>query len=149
MNVREPITDSKTVCPACGSETGGVRVCPVCDKLVSEGFQPLDAIRSSYRMQRVRLKEDPPVITRLFEPQRPLVHETAWACNVYSMVPYLGVLFLPLAFAFGGLGYFDAQRKKHPKETRGAINSMILSMWLLAVQLFLWWLLFLIPELAI
>src|SRR5688500_3559424 len=99
-------------------------------------------------MHRTTLPHPPPALA-LFEPSRPLAAETAWPCNVYSMVPYLGVIFLPLAFAIGGFGFFDAQRKNRPKESRGAIRSIALSLILLAVQIFLWWLLYIIPEIQL
>ncbi len=137
------------LCPACGSRSAGTVLCPVCGKLISEGFQPLDAIRSSHNLQRKSLTEDQPVIDTAFQSKSTVAHDTAWACNVYSMVPYIGILFLPLAFAFGSFGYVDAQRKNEPTEVRFAVKSIILSLVLLAAQLVLWWLLYLIPEIGI
>lgn len=139
----------ENLCPACGSGSGDTVLCPVCGKLISEGFQPLDAIRSSYNMQRKSLAEDALVLPEAFQSNRTIVRDTAWACNVYSMVPYLGILFLPLALAVGSFGYVDAQRKNEVTEVRFAIRSIILSLVLLAAQLLLWWLLYVIPEIGI
>jgi hypothetical protein len=107
----ELIRTKENLCPACGSGSGNTVLCPVCGKLISEGFQPLDAIRSSYNMQRKRLTADEPVTPDPFQPNRTIARDTAWACNVYSMVPYIGIVFLPFAFDFGSFGYVDAHRK--------------------------------------
>lgn len=134
-------------CPACGSASGTGSVCGVCGKLIDEGFQPLDAIRSSYWMQRRTLDRESDAL-QAFEPRASLSSDTAWACTVYSMVPYLGVLFIPLALAFGGFGYFHAQRNNLQGQRRVSIVSISVTMLLLVIQLLLWWLLYLIPELG-
>ena len=118
---------------------------------MSEDYLPLDAIRSSYGMQRRPLKMDAvdPITGDLFETPRNAVSDTAWACVVYSMVPYLGILFVPLAFVTGGIGY--AVSRKRPQLGGGRMASMCigLSLLILAVQLVLWWLLYIIPEIGI
>jgi hypothetical protein len=65
------------------------------------------------------------------------------------MVPYLGILFLPAAFVVGGFGYVSSRRNEQPKESRIAITSLLLSFFLLVAQLFLWSLLYIIPEIGI
>ena len=100
-------------CPACGAMVTRFAdgSCGVCGKLLREGFQPLDAIRSSHRMQRVRLNMPDAGSTDsivLFEERRSLVSNTAWACTVYSMVPYIGVVFILPALLTGGFSYFRA-----------------------------------------
>jgi hypothetical protein len=126
-------------------------VCDICGKLMSEGFQPLDAIRSSHGMQRKRLDFQPEAVEQqnLFGQRPALVSDTAWACTVYSMVPYLGILFVPLALAIGGFSYWRAQMKREPGDGRTALLCVVLSLMLLAVQIILWRLLYLIPEIGI
>ena len=72
--------------------------------------------------------------------------QTAWACVVYSMVPYLGILFVPAALIASGFGLVTAQTTG-----RGGRRLSLLSLWgavfILAAQIFLWWLLYLIPTL--
>jgi hypothetical protein len=67
---------------------------------------------------------------------------------VYSMVPYLGILFVPLAVIAGGAGYFVSYRRPELGGRRLAAACISLSFVMLAVQLFLWWLLYLAPTLA-
>ena len=84
----------------------------------------------------------------LFEQNKNTVSQTAWACLVYSFVPYLGILFIPLTFLIGGFGYFTALRQPQLGGRRLALISISISFVVLAVQIFLWWLLFIIPELG-
>ena len=102
-------------------------------------------------MQRKQLDFQPEAAEQqnLFGQRAPLVSDTAWACTVYSMVPYLGILFVPLALAIGGFSYFDAQRKREPGDRSTALFCVVLSLMLLVVQIVLWWLLYLIPEIGI
>ena len=137
-------------CAACGSDAArGDKYCRVCDKLLAEDYQPLDAIRSSYRLQRKNLLlKQPAKNTALFAVRNNGVAETAWACVVYSMVPYLGILFVPLAVIAGGAGYFVSYRRPELGGRRLAAACVSLSFVMLAMQLFLWWLLYLAPTLA-
>ena len=75
-----------------------------------------------------------------------LASSAAWACNVYSLVPYLGIAFLPIAFVLSALDYFKARRRRQPREIRLALLSVGLSFLIAGVQIFLWWLLYFIPE---
>ncbi len=117
---------------------------------MSEGYQPLDSIRSSYGMQRKPLvaSDPPPPTFNLFRVERNAISDTAWACVVYSMVPYIGIVFIPLAFLTGGIGYLAAQRRPQIGGGRLAVASVGLSFAVLVVQIFLWWLLYIIPEIA-
>jgi len=142
-----------SVCVACGAESrrGNAKFCLVCGKLLREDYQPLDTLRASYRMQgrsfefkTAEIEE----IKDLFEENKNSVSQTAWACLVYSMVPYLGILFIPFTFFIGGFGYVAALRQPQLGGRRLALVSITLSFIVLAVQLFLWWLLYIIPELG-
>lgn len=144
--------DRALICSACGAEArrGSARFCLVCGKLLSEDYQPLDAIRSSHGLQRMSLTTAETETEDLFEKEeKNTASQIAWACFVYSLVPYLGLLFVPLTFAAGGLGYFAAYRR--PEIGGGGLASATvgLSFPVLAVQIFLWWLLYIIPELGI
>lgn len=119
---------------------------------MSESYQPLDAIRSSYGMQRKSLPVERaasvPKTPDLFAVDRNAISDTAWACVVYSMVPYIGILFVPLAVMIGAVGYFAARRQPYLGGKRIAIVSVCLSFGVLIVQIFLWWLLYIIPEIG-
>jgi hypothetical protein len=121
--------------------------------MMSEDYQPLDAIRSSYGMQRKALtieqRSSAPNTLNLFAAPRNAMSDTAWACVVYSMVPYIGILFVPLAFVIGGIGYMVAVKRPYLGGRRVAVMSVGLSFGILVVQIFLWWLLYIIPEIGI
>src|SRR4051794_37643239 len=146
--------DRPHVCAACGGTASreASKFCPDCGKLMSEDYEPLDAIRSSYRLQRETLKiaapPHPTPAMSLFPVNRNAMSDTAWACVVYSMVPYLGILFVPLAFTIGGIGYAVSLRRPHLGGKRIAMVSVALSFGILIVQVFLWWLLYIIPEIG-
>src|SRR5687767_13849741 len=83
----------------------------------------------------------------IFDDSGPLTSSVAWACTVYSMVPYLGILFVPFAMVFGGIDYVS--RRHGLGNRRAPLLPVTLSVFLLAIQLLLWWLLYLIPEIGI
>jgi hypothetical protein len=138
------------VCAGCGAEISDhrARSCPVCDKLLSEDYQPLDIIRSAHRLQKKNLNFDDLSAQDLFERNKNHISQTAWACVVYSLVPYLGVLFIPFAVATGGLGYYVSVRRPQMGGGRLAVACISLSVLVLAIQLILWWLLYIIPQLS-
>lgn len=141
------------ICSACGSEARrrSARFCLVCGKFLREGYQPLDTLRASYRMQGKNVSLDVPKREKtpnLFETNENSVSETAWACVVYSFVPYLGILFVPLAVALGGFGVFVSYRKPYLGGRKLSLVSLGLSFVVFVVQIFLWWLLYIIPELG-
>ena len=143
-----------TICVACGAQANrdSAKFCFICGKLLREDYQPLDKIRSSYRLQGRNFgfasangehRED------LFKINRNPIAETAWASFVYSLVPYLGILFIPFTLIVGSLGF--AVSVTHPEMGGRKMSavSVSLSFVVLAVQIFLWWLLYIIPELGI
>lgn len=78
----------------------------------------------------------------LFNDDRDFIVDTARACIVYSLVPYLGILFLPFGVACGLYAYRNSADRKAL-----AMNS-IAAVLILIVQLVLWWLLYYVPSLA-
>jgi hypothetical protein len=140
-------------CSACGSEAKrkSAKFCPVCGKLLREDYQPLDNLRASYRLQgKFFLVENAEreEITNLFPKNENSISETAWACLVYSFVPYLGILFVPLAFSVGLVGVAASFQRPNSGGRKLALVSVSLSFVVLAIQIFLWWLLYFIPELG-
>ncbi len=87
-------------------------------------------------------------VKTLFESDSNAVSETAWACVVYSMVPYLGILFVPLAFVVGTLGVYLSYRRPASGGRQMAVVCIGLSVVILTIQIFLWWLLYVIPEIG-
>ena len=146
-------TDSKEVCSACGAETrrGDARFCLICGKLLAEDYQPLDNLRASYRLQgqsflieNARREE----IKNLFERNENTVSQMAWACFVYSFVPYIGILFVPFTFIISSFGYLSYLQNPQIGGRKFALVSFFLSFIVLAVQILLWWLLYIVPELG-
>ncbi len=140
-------------CPACGAEArrGDAQFCLVCGKLLREEYQPLDSLRASYRLQgqsflieNAERKE----IVNLFERNENTVSQMAWACFVYSLVPYIGILFVPFTFIVSSFGYFTYLRHPQLGGRKFALVSFCLSFIVLAIQILLWWLLYIVPELG-
>jgi len=143
----------KISCSACGAEARRetANFCLVCGKLLTEDYQPLDTLRASYRLQgQSFLIENAPQkeITNLFERNENTISQTAWACFVYSLVPYIGILFIPFTILVGGFGYYIYLRRPHLGGRKLALVSVALSFIVLFVQILLWWLLYIIPELG-
>ena len=141
------------VCPACGAQAKRetAKFCPVCGKLLEEDYEPLDNLRASYRLQGKSFyieKSQKEELTNLFPKNENPVSETAWACLVYSFVPYLGILFVPLAFVVGICGVAVSFQSPALGGRKLALVSAALSFVVLAIQVFLWWLLYIIPELG-
>lgn len=125
--------------------------CLVCGKMLIEDYQPLDTLRSSYRLQgKSFLLENAPreEVKDLFEINKNSVSETAWASFVYSMVPYLGILFVPVTLIIGGLGLVISVKNPALGGRKLSLISFGLSFPVLLFQIFLWWLLYIIPELT-
>ena len=140
-------------CSACGAATRRefAKFCRVCGKLLLEEYQPLDTFRSSYRLQGKSFqfeKSDEQKAENLFRENKNSASETASAFVVYSLVPYLGILFCPGAFVMGGIGVFVSHREPHLGGGKTSIYSIVLSVIIFAIQVLLWWLLYIIPELG-
>ena len=76
---------------------------------------------------------------------------TARAFATYSLVPYLGIVFCPGAVLLGTVGVIRSYRSRHlsSESGRGACYaSTIIGLVVLAVQLFLWWILYQMPTWA-
>ena len=145
---------TRNSCVACGSliEREDAKYCLVCGKVLSEDYQPLDTLRSSYRMQGktflVENAETDEEVTDLFEINRNSVSEMAWASFVYSMIPFLGILFIPITLIIGIFGVGKSLQVPNAGGKQLSLISMGLSFPVFGLQIFFWYLLYLIPELA-
>ena len=73
---------------------------------------------------------------------------TARAFAIYSLVPYLGILFCPGAVLLGTVGVVRSYRSDQvsSESGRGACYATtIIGLVVLAVQLLLWWILYQAP----
>ena len=74
--------------------------------------------------------------------------ETARAFAIYSLVPYLGIVFCPGAVLLGTLGVVRSYRSHQVSSESGrgvCYASTIIGLVVLAVQLLLWWILYQVP----
>lgn len=139
------------ICQACGARAQRrfARYCLDCGKSLREEYQPLDNLRSSYRLQnksfQLAAKEE--VILPFKKPENAAL-ELAWAFLVYSMVPYLGILFTPGAIFMGSVAAINAYRRAQSGGVKTSLVNVALSIAVLIIQLMLWWLLYIIPELG-
>jgi len=78
----------------------------------------------------------------LFETGRPLTEEFRYALVVFSLVPFLGILFSMPAILICGISSFTKQAALDKKLT-------LVSLIVFAMQIGLWSLLYLAPKLAI
>lgn len=156
---REPFSASgfplsaKKICSACGAiiSRQTAHFCNTCGKILFEDYEPLDNLRSSYNLQGTSFGfqgEEIQAEEPLFERNENQIAHTAWACLVYSMVPYLGILFIPFTLVIGGFGYAAAVRHPNIGGKRLALMSIGLSFIVLSVQMLLWWLLYVVPKLG-
>ena len=151
-SVSAPLFREKS-CPACGSGSRreDAKFCLVCGKSLGEEYVPLDRVRASYRLQGKIFefqKTDKEEIVNLFEQNKNTAAQASWACLVYSLVPYLGILFIPFAVLTGCFGYLAARRRPDLGGRKLSLACVALSFVVLLIQLFLWWLLFIVPELG-
>lgn len=147
------IRSSSSVCSACGNSVTRdfARFCRVCGKSLGEDYEPLDNLRSSYNLQRKKFEFDPHTVEKtekLFEVNENKASSTASAFVVYSLVPYLGILFCPGALLMGGIGAIVSYRKPYLGGGRTSVYSIVLSLIIFVIQILLWWLLYIVPELS-
>jgi len=147
-------------CPACGAEAREqARFCATCGRALEGSYFPTDALRSSYHQQESyekNLKDngekkdergEARVLGDTFSTERNSVAKMALALATYALVPYLGILFCPFAVLFGGFGLIKAYRFPTQGGRNASFASIVLGILILCLQVFLWWLLYLIPEL--
>lgn len=111
-------------------------------------YQPLDNLRASYGLSSANLsflqtKEK----DELFITNKNGASTTAMAFVVYSLVPFMGILFTPGAVVFGFIGLFNSYRFPDKLGRSTSVRSLIAGSIVVGIQIFLWWLLYLIPEL--
>jgi hypothetical protein len=73
---------------------------------------------------------------------------TAMAFVTYALVPYLGILFCPGAVLMGGVGLVRSLRAPAMGGRRASYAGVVCGVMILGVQLFLWWILYKVPQWA-
>ncbi len=146
-------SSTELLCSACGSKqlSSEIRHCVVCKKNLSEGYQPLDSFRSSYHLHGKKLwrvEQNPIVEESLFPRDRNSASDVAWASFVYSMVPYLGIIFIPFTIVSGLYAISTSKNNPQLGGLKMARVATLGSVVMLGFQIFLWWLLYVIPDLG-
>jgi hypothetical protein len=70
----------------------------------------------------------------------------ARAFATYSLVPYLGILFCPGAVLMGTVGLLRSYREPQIGGRSRSYVSIVLGTVVLGLQIFLWWILYKVPE---
>lgn len=73
----------------------------------------------------------------LFKQERPFASSAIWACVVYSLVPFVGIVFVPFVFVLGVVGL---------RRGESTYRSMAAGVLVLMAQLVFWWLLYVVPK---
>jgi hypothetical protein len=71
---------------------------------------------------------------------------TALAFVTYALVPYLGILFCPGALLMGSVGLARSIHWPEQGGRRASLMAIMLGLLLLLLHLFLWWLLYKVPQ---
>lgn len=157
--------DSSRACPACGVESRRVdaRYCLACGRALDESYLPTDALRASYnlreqqhqrravngRVNRASVKPLESSMSAIFPARNNNgASTTALAFVTYALVPYLGILFCPGAVLMGSVGLFNSYRVPERGGRRASYMGLIFGVLIFCAQLFLWWILYKIPEWA-
>ncbi len=140
-----------SICAACGAIAirTPAKYCSVCGKRSNEDYMPLDSLRASNRLAApngtIAVGSES---EKLFPAEENSSANIAWAFVVYSMVPYLGILFSPGALIMCGYGIFVEYGGADSDNRRMALAGSVISVAILAAQIVLWWLLYAVPELG-
>ncbi|QYO66195.1 hypothetical protein [Leptolyngbya sp. 7M] len=78
----------------------------------------------------------------IFGPKRALSESAAWASVVYSLVPLVGIVFVPVSIIFATVSFIRGN------EIKVTFKLFLATLVILCAQLGLWWLLYLIPTLS-
>jgi hypothetical protein len=71
---------------------------------------------------------------------------TALAFMTYSLVPFLGILFVPGAVLIGVAGIACSYYAPHKGGRRASVASIFFGIVILGVQVLLWWIIIKVPE---
>ena len=145
-------------CPGCGARArrADARFCSACGRRLDETYLPADALRASYTVQQrarpasrgVARKKPGKSSMMSIHPSRNTngASTTALAFVTYALVPYLGILFCPGAVLMGGVGIYNSYRVPERGGRRASAYGVAFGLLIFCAQLFLWWILYKIPQ---
>jgi hypothetical protein len=138
----------RVACPVCGAARNreSARFCAACGQDLSADYAPAGLLKASYHRRR---QSSPAPVGQLELPARWLSREDgltalAFAFVTFSVVPFLGILFCPVALLLGICCF--ARRKTHARIGLGRPTVAIaLTVVVSTVQVGLWWMLTHVP----
>lgn len=162
-----------SLCPACGTMVRRLdaRHCSTCGRAfaIAVDYLPADALRASYHTQQhcppqsIKIKADKAdsagsnhlrskTFVSAMEAQPAQysnnASQLALAFATYALVPYLGILFCPGAIITGCIGFARVHQMPYIGGRRASLQGIIAGILILCAQLFLWWILYKVPEWA-
>ena len=78
----------------------------------------------------------------VFGESKAFASSAVWACAVYSLVPFVGIVFVPFVFVFGLIATVRGDRGRR----RSALTAMAVGLVVMIAQIVLWWLLYAVPS---
>jgi hypothetical protein len=132
--------------------------CSSCARSLDEAYLPADALRASYNLQQRRRVASRSEGRASGKPLKSSMSSsfparnsngastTALAFVTYALVPYLGILFCPGALLMGSVGLYTSYRAPERGGRRASYLGLVLGLVIFCAQLFLWWILYKIPE---
>lgn len=163
-----PLTSSARslrTCPACGvkARREDARFCSACGRSLDESYLPAEHLRASYNLKHRRSVSDsrssgggrlsaksPNNSMKSVLPATNTngASTTALAFVTYALVPYLGILFCPGALVMGGVGLYRSYSAPERGGRRASYFGLVFGLLIFIAQIFLWWILYKIPEWA-
>jgi hypothetical protein len=140
-------------CPACGAAARrtGAHFCATCGRGLREhSYSPADALLASYHQQHSRpaMLFEPQADSargqgkleraKLFDSEGNTAAAIALVLVFSALVPYIGILFCPLAIAAGGFGLFEAWVVRHSGGARLAACCIVFGFVIAGAQVLLW-----------
>lgn len=152
-------TKRQRACAACGTHArrDQARFCATCGHELEGGYFPADTLRASYHRQhqaqtllsRQGQAQSVSSMIKNFPAQNHNgASTTALAFVTYALVPYLGILFCPGAVLMGSIGLVRFRLAPQHGGRRASYTAIILGLVILCIQIFLWWLLYKVPQWA-
>jgi hypothetical protein len=142
---------SAVSCPACGAAArrASAHFCADCGRGLREhAYSPADSLLASYHQQHsrpamlieqelrsVRPTEKP---EHLFDNEGNTAAAIALVLVCSALVPYIGILFCPLAIMAGGFGLFEARVMPHTGGSRLAAYCIVFGFVIAGAQVLLW-----------
>jgi hypothetical protein len=139
-------------CPACGvaARRAGAHFCSTCGRGLRERtYSPADALLASYHQQHsrpamsfaartngVRVERKPRA--KLFDNEGNTAAGIALVLVFSALVPYIGLLFCPLAILAGGFGLFESWVVPRTGGSRLAASCIVFGFVIAGAQVLLW-----------